>query len=107
MANQFKSLVVGPESTAIEMEVQIVKMLSKGSLKNSKTTQFKCFFIGLSNEQRAALEADVGEFQIAEKVDGKIVKRFESHERPLEGKVIFSNNDPIDITDENSLFCTF
>ncbi len=32
MANQFKSLVVGPESTAIEMEVQIVKMLSKGSI---------------------------------------------------------------------------
>jgi hypothetical protein len=59
-------------------------------LETQAVVLFDLFSEGLTNEQRLALEADVGEFQIAEKVDGKITKRYESHEKPLENKVSFA-----------------
>jgi len=69
LANQYKTLVVTGEMTANEVEVQLLKLLSKGLL----------------DEQKSILESDVGEFQLAEKVDGKITKRFESQDKPFNG----------------------
>mmetsp|Transcript_13771 Transcript_13771/g.39166 ORF Transcript_13771/g.39166 Transcript_13771/m.39166 type:complete len:1111 (+) Transcript_13771:148-3480(+) len=69
LAKMFKSCVATPETTALELEMTLVKMLSKG----------------LTSEQKELLEGDVSEFQLAERVDGKIVRRFEPHEKPLEG----------------------